>query len=283
MMLEVRGGSFGYHPQELILKEISFTLAPGELLAVLGPNGAGKTTLLRCLMGLKKWHSGQTLLNGVDAATIPPRRFWQRAAYVPQAKGVFTSLTAGDMILLGCTNRLGRFAVPGAAERRRVRKVAGDLGITRLLPEKCTEISGGELQMVLIARALVAEPELLILDEPEGGLDFKNQLIILDILSSLTAGGLSCIFNTHDPAHALMRAHKALLLQRDGTALYGPAGQVLTEENIRSSFGIKAIISEIEAEGKYYRSILPLEALPEEADSTSCMKAGEDLRTRQNP
>ena len=125
---------------------------------------------------------------------------------------------------MGRSGRMGMFARPGSADVKRCDEVIERLGISKLRGKRCSEISGGELQMVLIARALAAEPGLLILDEPESNLDFRNQLIVLRTMSELAAEGMGCIFNTHFPAHALQRANRALLLGRDGRALFGGAG-----------------------------------------------------------
>jgi len=258
MKLTIENAGFSYKKGVPVIRDLNFEAQSGELVAVLGPNGAGKTTMLRCMMGFLKWHSGKSRIDGEDIQTMPAKKLWQRVAYVPQAKGAFASLMARDMILLGCTNRIGLFSSPGKKEAGMVGELAGQLGITGLLDKKCTEISGGELQMVLIARALAAKPELLILDEPESNLDFKNQLIVLDTMSRLAAEGICCIFNTHYPTHALMRATKSLILHKGGHAVFGDTPQVLTEENIRSAFGVQAVIGEIETGGNIYKSILPL-------------------------
>ncbi len=243
---------------------MNFSAGSGELVAILGPNGAGKTTLLRCMMGFLTWNEGRCLIDGEDIRTLPSRKLWQRVSYVPQARGAFASMTARDMILLGCTNRIGVFSVPGSAQRAQAEELAEQLGISGLLDKKCTEISGGELQMVLIARALAAKPELLILDEPESNLDFKNQLIVLDTMSRLAAEGMCCIFNTHYPTHALMRASKSLILQKGGASIFGDTPTVLTEDNIKKAFGVQAVIGEIETAGNIYYSILPLKIIEKE-------------------
>lgn len=261
MKLTVENASFSYKKGVPVIRDMNFSAGSGELIAILGPNGAGKTTLLRCMMGFLTWNEGRCLIDGEDIRTMPSRKLWQRVSYVPQAKGAFASMTARDMILLGCTNRIGVFSVPGSAQRAQVETLAEQLGITGLLDKKCTEISGGELQMVLIARALAAKPELLILDEPESNLDFKNQLIVLDTMSRLAAEGMCCIFNTHYPTHALMRASKSLILRKGGTSIFGDTPAVLTEENIEKAFGVKAVIGEIETSGNIYYSILPLKLI----------------------
>lgn len=258
MNLTVENAGFGYRSDAPIIKNLNFSAQSGELVAILGPNGAGKTTLLRCIMGFLRWQSGRSLLDGEDIRTMLGRKFWQKVSYVPQAKGTAVSYTAQEMILLGCTGGMGIFSSPDKSDIQKVLAIAERLNISRLLDKKCNKISGGELQMVLIARALVSEPELLILDEPESNLDFKNQLIVLDTLSSLAAQGLCCIFNTHYPTHALTRATKSLILKKGGEVLFGETPQIVTEQNIEQAFGVRTVISEVETPGNIYRNILPL-------------------------
>ena len=166
------------------------------------------------------------------------------------------------MILLGVTGRIGIFRMPSDDDRAFVRELADGLGIAPLLGKRCTEMSGGEVQMVLIARALASRPELLVLDEPESNLDFRNQLIVLETLTRLAEEGMAVIFNTHYPAHALTRAKNALLLDRSGRGIAGPVGEVVTEDNIRKAFGVEAAIREFEGG---VRGILPLRLTGEES------------------
>ena len=259
MKLTVENASFGYKPDAPVIKNLNLSVESGTLAAVLGPNGAGKTTFLRCLMGFLRWDAGRTLLDGEDILGIPERKLHSRISYVPQARGGGTvSLPAEDMILLGRTGKIGLFSTPGKDDRRIVRQIAGQMGIESLLSKRCTEMSGGELQMVLIARALAAEPELLILDEPESNLDFRNQLVVLETLTRLSNEGMAVMFNTHYPDHALTRAAESLLLFRGGETVWGPTAEVVTEENIGRAFGVEAVIREFETPGSVYRSILPL-------------------------
>ena len=259
MILQIDHASISYEPGTPIIRDLNFSAQSGDLIAILGPNGAGKTTLLRCLMGFLRWKEGHCRIDGTDIRTIPQHKLWQIISYVPQARGAFASLKAEDMILLGRTGKLGLFSTPSAKDRAKVGELADLLGISRsLLQKHCNEMSGGELQMIRIARALAAEPSLLILDEPESNLDFKNQLIVLDALSKLSAQGSCCIFNTHYPEHALTRANKSLILQKGGQTIFGDTSNVVTESNLERAFGVKSIIREVETEGNIYRSILPL-------------------------
>ncbi len=259
MIFSVEHGSFAYQKNERqILRDISFQAEPGDLLAILGPNGAGKTTLLRCAMGLLRWGSGQSSLDGRNIAHMPASELWQKIAYVPQARSVVSPYRTEEMILLGRSSRIGVFSAPKAEDIARTDAVMARLDIEKLKGKRCSEISGGELQMVLIARALVAEPDILILDEPESNLDFKNQLLIMETMSELAASGMSCIFNTHYPAHAMQRANKALLLGADGEYLFGDVASILTEGNIEHAFGVKAVIGEIETPLNITHDVIPV-------------------------
>lgn len=260
MILSVDNGIFGYKKGKNILENINFTVKTGEVLAILGPNGVGKTTLLKCIIGYLKWNSGATLIDGTNISNMPQNELWQKIAYVPQAKTVACSYTVREFILLGRSSRIGFFSQPSARDIMLADKAADTLGIDFLLDKKCDEISGGELQMVLIAKALASEPEILILDEPESNLDFKNQLTILETITALSQNGTACIFNTHYPAHAMRRADKALLLGQNGDILFGSAPSVITEENIERAFGVKTIIGEMETEHNIVKDIVPVSA-----------------------
>ena len=268
MNLTVNNGSFFYQKNHPIFRDIHFSVDSGEILAILGPNGAGKTTLLRCITGMLKWKQGQSLLDGEPIHTMGPSKLWSRMAYVPQAKGAASAYTAFETVLLGRSSHLSAFATPKQEDLQKAKEAMELLGIAHLAEKKCSAISGGELQMVLIARALASEPQVLILDEPESNLDFKNQLVVLDAISHLAQRGMTCVFNTHYPAHALQRANKALLLSRGGEYVFGNTAAVVTEENIRKAFGVDAIIGQIETAGNQLTNVIPLNIASENSPET---------------
>ena len=257
-VLRIENGSFAYKGGPQILKDINVEIRAGEILAVLGPNGAGKTTLLRCMMDMLHWETGRSLLDGEDIRNMPAKVLWRRMAYVPQARTAATSYTAFQTVLLGRSARIGAFSSPKDEDMAVAEKVMKRLGIWELADKPCHAISGGELQMVLIARAMAAEPELLVLDEPESNLDFRNQLVVLDAMTSLAAEGVACVFNTHYPAHALQRADRSLLLTKGGMSIYGPTRFVVSEDDIRSIFGVNAIIGDFEAADSTVQSVVPV-------------------------
>lgn len=264
MNLSVQNGSFFYQKNVPVFQNIHFSVDSGEILAILGPNGAGKTTMLRCITGMLRWREGASLLDGEPIHTMPERKLWQKMAYVPQAKAASSAYTAFETVLLGRSSRLNVFSAPGQADLEKAKEVMELLGIAHLMDKKCSAISGGELQMVLIARALASEPQVLILDEPESNLDFKNQLVVLDAMSRLAQKGMACIFNTHYPAHALQRADKSLILSRGGGYVFGSTASVVTEENIRRAFGVEAVIGQIETPENVLQNVIPLQIAREQ-------------------
>ncbi|HZK46165.1 MAG TPA: ABC transporter ATP-binding protein [Clostridia bacterium] len=281
MKLQVASASFSYEPNDknarIILNDISFSISSGEILSILGPNGAGKTTLLRCIMGFLRWSGGSSTIDGEDIALIEQRRLWRKIAYVPQAKGKATGMSVASMVMLGRSSRIGVFSKPSDKDYMAVDEVMARLNLSELKHRRCDEISGGELQMALIGRALAAEPECIILDEPESNLDFRNQLIVLNTLEELKAAGMACIFNTHYPDHALRIADKALLLDKEGNSLFGAANEVITESAIASSFKVQSVISCVKAGQKEYRSITPIAILSACRKTPGLLRGGSPL------
>lgn len=277
MTLTVAHGTFAY-PSHTVLQDISFTANTGDLIAILGPNGAGKTTLLRCLLGFLRWKSGDSLLDGRSIRSIPQRELWRSIAYVPQARDVSLACSALETILLGRNSHMQLFAQPKATDVVFCESLMKRLGILHLRDTSCAEMSGGERQMVLIARALAAEPKILVLDEPESNLDFRNQLIVLDTMTSLARAGITCIFNTHYPDHALQRANFSLILKKNGSAVFGETHRVVTREEIRAAFGVETVIGEVETDDAVLQSILPLE-LADDAPHTETVQTSNRIAT----
>lgn len=246
MLFEVKEGCFGYSRNKQILKDISFELTEGKVLAILGPNGVGKTTLLRCMMGILNWHQGGTYLNGKNIKEMKEKELWQKIAYVPQAKSMAFSYTLEELVLMGRSAYISTIHQPSKEDLEIAQEAMNRLGIFHLKDKYCNQVSGGELQMALIARALCAEPKMLVLDEPESNLDFKNQLIILEAIEKLSKEkGISCIFNTHYPVHALKISDVSLILSRDGKTRFGTTKAMITPECMREVFEVDVHIQEV--------------------------------------
>lgn len=258
MIFQVKNGGFSYDSRR-VLDNISFEVSDGEILCVLGSNGVGKTTLLKCMMGLQKWCRGETLIDGKNITQIPGRELWRKIAYVPQAKNSAFSFSALDMVTMGRSAHIGTFSQPTKEDEKIALEAMETCGITWLKDKLCTQMSGGELQMVLIARALTVNPQMLVLDEPESNLDFKNQLVILNIIEKLAREkNISAIVNTHFPAHAMKIGTKALILNKNAPPIFGSTDKIINEENMKKTFSVQVHISEFDFKNRHYRSVEPL-------------------------
>ncbi|WP_325892832.1 ABC transporter ATP-binding protein [Grimontia sp. NTOU-MAR1] len=259
MTLEVKSGYFGHSPSQPIVSDLNFFLQPGEIMAILGPNGVGKTTLINAVMGIHRWQEGETLVRERPITQFTPRELWKELGYVPQARTNAFAYSVMDMILLGRSTHLGIFDRPGIKDKDAARQVMERLEIGHLEHCFCNAISGGELQLVFIARALLAQPSILFLDEPESHLDFKKQLIILGIIEKLAReDNIICVLNTHFPNHALRIAHKVLLMDADRNHHFGTVEDILTEQAIQDCFGVKAVMSDISLGDRTHRAIHPI-------------------------
>lgn len=259
MKIEVRNGSFAYRKEQQILRNISFGVERGEILSILGSNGAGKTTLLKCMLGLLKWDSGETYLDGAPLSSIPYRSFWKKVSYVPQIHSTSFPCTAEETVLMGRSPYLGLFSSPTKKDEELALSAMEMCGILDLKNTNINELSGGQAQLVSIARALCAEPQILVLDEAETGLDYANQQIILNLLRKLSKQqGMTVIFNTHYPDHAFEISDRSLLLLKDGSILSGKSEEILSEENLQKTFGIEIRIVKSKIEGKDRYSLIPV-------------------------
>ncbi len=163
------------------------------------------------------------------------------------------------MVVLGLSSKLGPFAKPGAREYKKANNIMKSLAIEKLKDKSCSVMSGGELQMGLIARTLISDLSLIILDEPESGLDFKNQLKIISLIKKLSkVDNISVIINTHYSAHALEIADKCLMLMENARHKIGKTADIICKENMREAFGVDVILEKIKKDKKEYNTIIPI-------------------------
>lgn len=259
MKLEVKSGCFGYG-NHTILKNINFEVNDNTIMTVLGPNGAGKTTLLKCVMGFHKWRHGETLMDGRPILSCSDKEFWKRTSYVPQAKQSAFSYKVIDAVIMGLNAKQKFFATPKKKDYEKAEAMLEHMGVIKLRDKYCNELSGGELQMVMMARALVSEPELLILDEPESNLDMKNQLQIVNAIERVAADfHTSCLINTHFPNHALKISDTTLMMGYNHKQIMGKTLDIVTEENIREYFDVESRVVALEVGEKKFHTIFPYE------------------------
>lgn len=257
MKLEVKNGGFGYG-EHMILKDINFEIGKNTVMTILGPNGVGKTTLLKCIMGFLKWRTGECLLDGKVMSPNSMKEFWQKTSYVPQAKQSAFSYKVMDAVIMGLNSKQNFFAVPSAEDYDKAYQVLKTLGVEKLADKHCNALSGGELQMVMMARALISEPELMILDEPESNLDMKNQLQIVNTIERVAEEfKTSCLINTHFPNHALKISDTTLMMGYGNKQLQGKTLDIVTEENIEKFFGVCSKVVPIRTEEEKFYTIFP--------------------------
>ncbi len=227
-----RGVTAGYDGRTALF-DVSLTVRPGSLLAVIGPNGAGKSTLLKLIAGLiKPWSGSLSVLGG------PPGSAARGIAYLPQAEAVDWEfpVTVGDVVMMGRYARLGLGREPREPDRRRVRVALETVGMARAVDRQIGALSGGQRRRVFLARALAAEPELYLLDEPVTGVDARTQEELMDVLEAEARRGKTVIATTHDLICAAQRFHEAAFLNGRLVA-QGPANLVLDQRLLSETYG----------------------------------------------
>ncbi|HYG54500.1 MAG TPA: ABC transporter ATP-binding protein [Burkholderiales bacterium] len=245
-MLEVDALAFGF-PDRVVGRDVTFKLARGEAMCVLGPNGGGKTTLFRTLLGLLEKHSGHIQLDGRDLSSLSRADIARRIGYVPQGHAAYFAYSVREMVLMGRTAHLGALATPGRRDREVAQGALEALGIAHLADKAVTDISGGERQLAIVARALAQDPGLLVMDEPTANLDFGNQVKVLEQVGRLRQRNISILFSSHDPDHAFLAADRALLLGEGRALEIGPPREVIRRDSLQRLYGVDVQVIAMEA------------------------------------
>jgi iron complex transport system ATP-binding protein len=196
--LEVADLAFGY-PGKPVGHGVSFSLEPGQVLCLLGPNGSGKTTLFKTILRLLAPRGGRVSVSGEATDGWSRARLARVFGYVPQAQTGTVPFSLRDVALMGRTARIPTFGAPSRHDREVAEEMLGAVGIRHLAGRPYTQVSGGERQLTLIARALAQEPSILVMDEPTASLDFGNQVRVLGEVRALARRGIAVIMSTHDP------------------------------------------------------------------------------------
>jgi iron complex transport system ATP-binding protein len=244
MTLAAEQLGFGYRGRR-VGSGVSLDIRNGEVLCLLGPNGGGKTTLMKTLLGLLPPIAGRVRLDGRDIAEMSRRELARIIGYVPQAHLAFFPFTVSDVVLMGRNAHIGLFAAPSRADRAVAERALATLGVAHLGERVYTEISGGERQLVLIARALAQEPRILIMDEPTASLDFGNQLRVLQQIAALARSGIAVVFSTHDPDHVFLCGDRVALLHDGGMEAVGAPEAVVTAEALKRLYGVEVQVVEL--------------------------------------
>jgi len=242
--LEVKNLEFAYKKSP-VLKGVDFSAEAGQCICVLGKNGAGKTTLFRCLLGFLHNYQGEITLDGEDSKLMSARETAKRIAYIPQSYAPTFNYTVFEMVLMGTNILTGRFRTPGLQERKEVGKTLELMNIQRLAERGFAELSGGERQLTLIARALAQKSRILIMDEPTANLDYGNQLRVMRQVKELAKSGYLIILSTHNPEHALLYADLVLVLKKGRALMFGEPETVLTPAAIKEIYGVNVELQRV--------------------------------------
>jgi len=252
-LVQAKDISFKYASRPII-QDLSFTILQGEVLSLLGPNGSGKTTLLKVLLGLVRPQGGTVTIQGKPLQSYSTKDLAQIIAYVPQVHRIAFSYTVEEVVQMGRVAHYGLFGRVTAHDKRIAHEAMERLKIRHLAKSRYSEISGGERQLTLIARALTQGAKILILDEPLNGLDYGNQIHVLEQITRLSREGYTCIKTTHFPDHALWMASRVILLNQGRIIADGKPDSVLTTEVLSALYRAEVAVVTI-ADG--VRSCIP--------------------------
>ena len=238
--------TFAYSGNPAVFENYTASIERSSVFAILGPNGCGKTTLLNVLLGILKRYEGKFTVTG-------------NMALVPQLFHVTFAFTVLDMVLMGRARKIGLFGRPAEKDITAAMQALGRFGIEGLAERSYYQLSGGQRQLVILARALVAEADILVLDEPTSALDLKNQSLVLHWIKRLAdEDGLTIIFTTHQPHHAQAVADQVLLMLDGKRYLCGPEREVLTEPNLEKLYGVPLKRLEFEYNGSRLTTLFPV-------------------------
>jgi iron complex transport system ATP-binding protein len=235
--IEIEQLSFSYRRAPFI-QDLNLTINEGRVLALLGPNGSGKTTLLKLLLGLLTPAAGTIRIQEADTLDMSHRELACLLAYVPQVHREAFGYSVFDVVLMGRMPRTSFFARYGERDRQIAWESMEKLSIGHLAQQPYTEISGGERQLTLIARALSQGASTFIMDEPTNGLDYGNQIRLLDRIGRLASEGFTFIYTTHHPDHALAVADRVVMMQAGAIIRDGAPRSVITPERLSELYGL---------------------------------------------
>lgn len=257
MALQLLDLSCGY-TRTPVVSGVNLLVEAGQFVCLLGANGAGKTSLLKTVAGLLPPLGGQIVVDGKPLAESTPAERAARLAYVPQAHAPLFAFRVLDVVAMGRTARWPFWSGPGRSDWTAAERALASVGMETFAPRRYTELSGGERQMVLLARALAQEARHLVLDEPASSLDFGNQVRVLRCVKRLAAQGFGILMATHHPEHALRCADRVAVLGEGRLNQVGAPESVLTASTLESLYRVPFHIShQTDQEGRSFALCAP--------------------------
>lgn len=243
-LINVKNISFTYDKRK-IFENISFSLKKGDVMCILGPNGTGKTTLIKCLNRLHDINSGEIFLENQNINSLSFREISKYIGYIPQNHTPTFPFQVMDVVLMGRAPYINLTDHPKDKDIKIAKNALKDLGIYSLKDKEYTKLSGGERQLVFLARILAQQPDILLLDEPTSHLDFGNQIKFLEIIDKLASKGLSIIMSSHFPDHAFISSNKVAIMKNGTFIDSGVPDEVITEDNLKNAYNIDVKLIEL--------------------------------------
>ena len=246
MRLEVEKVTFSYKKGTPVFKDISFAIKEGDVFCILGKNGAGKSTLLSCIGNLFNLDEGTVRIDGKPISSMSRMDIAKKIGFIPQFHTPVFPYSVFDFVLMGRTPHIGAFSSPKKKDIDITKKAIDAVGVSHLREKPYNEISGGERQLVMFAKVLAQEPDIILLDEPTSHLDFGNQFKILSLIENLAKSGFCVIMTSHFPDHAFLVSTKVGVMKDQSFIDIGSANDVITEENMRQTYDMDVKIEFIE-------------------------------------
>lgn len=234
-----------FYGRHQVLDNVSFSAEDGKLICVLGPNGVGKSTLFQCILGLNSQHDGVIKIDGRNIEKLGVRQRAKLVSYIPQSHSPVFSYNVKDIVLMSTESTIRGIRSPGKDQIKMAEEAMEKVGIKHLADRKYTNISGGERQLVMIARALAQQAKTIIMDEPTSNLDYGNQIRIMSRIKELTKEGYTIIQSSHQPDQAFLYADEILVLNEGKVLIQGLPEKVLTRQIIQKIYGVDVEIKSL--------------------------------------
>ena len=273
MRLEVKDLSFSYGDNK-VLNNVSFSSSGGEAIAVLGPNGVGKSTFFKCILGFLPIRKGKIEIEGKDVSIMKGKELSKYIAYIPQSSSPVFNHTVLDSVAMGMNNQIGLFSAPGEKEREKAAAALDRLGILKLKDRGCLNISGGERQLMLIARAMVQDARIIVMDEPTSSLDYGNSYRVMETIMSLSKDGYTILFSTHDPDAAMRYSDRVIAFYKGEIIRDGKPSTVLNTDVLSTLYSINVAIRNVRVREKEYSVCIPTGH--DTTDSAGCVVFKDD-------
>lgn len=238
MLLEIENLYGGYGRGDIV-KGVTASADAGDILCLVGPNGCGKTTLFRLILGSLKATSGKVFIDGKDTGQLSQKELARLVAYIPQYHTPIYEYTVLEIVLMGRASHFSAFDQPSPADREAAFNALEKINAVHLANEKYTDLSGGQRQLILIARAICQEAKVFVMDEPAANLDYANHQLLMDVIVDLAGKGYLVVMSTHSPEHPASIGSKVLMMRAGRVASFGPPEEVITSENLEAVYGVE--------------------------------------------